>query len=82
MKRTLIIMAIMLFTATCFASGGRPHKPDNWNILGSDDRQNRGGYAVPVPVDSDRPVSPVPEPATLLLLGVGLVGIAAWSRRK
>lgn len=75
MKRAIIV-AILLCATTSFAMSGRPK---NWNILGSDDHQRSHNLTVPPP---DRPVHPAPEPATIILLGAGLVGIAAWSRRK
>lgn len=79
MKR-IIILAILLFASTTFASGGRPHKPDNLNFLGSDDHKSKHGYTVPV--DPDRPVHPVPEPLTIYLLGAGLAGIGLAAARK
>ncbi len=73
----LIIIAVCAFSAQADAMSGRPK---NWNVLGSDDHQR--SHNLTVPVDPGRPVHPVPEPATIILLGAGLVGLAAWARRK
>jgi hypothetical protein len=39
-------------------------------------------HTVPGPGPDPNPTSPVPEPATILLMGVGLIGLAGYSRKK
>jgi hypothetical protein len=80
MKKLIIIAVVLLFTTMAFASGGRPKKPSNWDIFGSDDRQNNHTEIVQ-PLDPTTPVKVV-EPLTGYLLAVGLVGLAAWARRR
>ena len=41
-----------------------------------------GAYATPIARIQFEPGSRVPEPSALILLSVGLVGLAAWGRRK
>lgn len=76
MKRTVIVIAVLLFVSPAFASGGRPK---NWNVFGSDDHQR--SHNLTVSAHPNRPVHPVPEPATIILLGAGLVWLAAARKR-
>ncbi len=48
-------------------------EPTTWASLGFD-------YDFVMAVNGD--VAPIPEPATMLLLGTGLVGVAGAARRK
>ena len=70
MKRIiLILIAVLAFYAQSNAMGNRSY---NARVFGSDDHQR----------NHDTPVHQVPEPLTVYLLGAGLVGLAAWVRRR
>jgi hypothetical protein len=72
-RKVIIIMAIILFAVSAGAMSKRPHKINNLDVLGSNDRkQHHETTTDPVPI---------PEPATIIMLGAGMVGIA-WARRK
>jgi hypothetical protein len=73
MKRLIIaalIIAVVAFSATSYAMGDRSK---NLGIGGSNDNQHKHH-------DTTSPV-PVPEPSTIILLGGGLVALAAWRRK-
>ena len=76
MKRIAIVFICILFASSAFAMGNRSY---NANRFGSDDHQRKDHT---VTVDPDRPVHQVPEPATIILLSAGLIGLAAYGRRK
>jgi hypothetical protein len=82
MKRLIIaaiVISVVASYATSYAMGDRSK---NLGVGGSNDNQHKHRTEYTVPVDTDRPVHPVPEPMTAILLGAGLVGLAVWGRKK
>ena len=90
--KKFIISAILIFALTSHAYGWGSHGGHHHNYSGSNSgssttTDNSGGneatlqafkttgYSEAVPV-------PVPEPVTILLLGAGLIGLAAGLARK
>jgi len=87
MKR-FIISAILVFALTSYAYGWGSHGGHHHNISGSNSggsitTDNSGGNEATLQaLNTNGNIVPVPEPVTLLLLGAGLIGIAAGLARK
>lgn len=76
MKKTIVVLAILFAASAAYGMGNRSY---NANRFGSDDKQRKDHTVI---VDPDRPVHPVPEPATIYMIGAGLVGLGLWVRRR
>jgi len=64
-------------------SGGQYHNDKDWLGYGLALRSGQISYSGVDPVPGPDPVpAPVPEPTTILLFGVGLVGVAGATRKK
>jgi len=88
MKKFIIISAILIFALTSHAygwgsHGGHHHDYSGSNSGGSITTDNSGGNEATLQaLNTNGNIVPVPEPVTLLLLGAGLIGIAAGLARK
>ncbi len=85
----VVCVLVLLGTLNAYAMGHRPGgnevprgNPQFGRTAGDPPGQNPSMAGGDPPTDPAAPAAPVPEPATMLLLGSGVAGFIAWRKMR